>query len=670
MTITPKRAKALSLPTTNALTTPLWVGTPGNDTRVGGVDDDTMYGGLGNDNLSGSGGADRLFGQGGDDTLAGGDGKDFLEGGIGADNIDGGDGLDFVSYNATAGVNFALDNSIVATGDAVGDIVSKVENISGSNTGDDRLAGDAIANLLYGNGGNDTLFGKGGDDTLVGGIGIDILNGDGGDDILIGGAGADILTGGSGQDVASYYEEAAIVLSLDKLTPNAGAALGDTLFGIERVWGSNTGKDIISGNASANTIYGNGGNDKLSGRAGADVLSGGAGDDTIKGEDGDDTLIGGAGADWFVGGRGIDLVSYYTGRAAILSLDGSIFALGDALGDTFSGIEDVSGSNTGGDKLIGNGAANSLFGNGGNDKLYGQAGNDTLFGGAGRDALNGGTGNDTASYALGGAVKVSLDKSIAGTGAAAGDTFLSIENLFGSHLGSDVLAGNASSNVIYGNGGDDKLYGRAGNDLLVGNNGADRLDGGAGRDTASYTSDAGVVVSLDRSLVGKGAAKGDILTGIEILSGSISGADTLAGDETNNTLYGNGGNDILYGRAGNDTLIGGLGADRLSGGDGADQFHFYDKSELGDNITDFSEQDLIAIEGSAFGLGNYRGPIPSSLIQFRQSNAATHVDTRFVLRTTDNTLWFDKDGNAGIPSVLIADLPGNFDFLLSNIYIL
>ena len=45
-----------------------------------------------------------------------------------------------------------------------------------------------------------------------------------------------------------------------------------------------------------------------------------------------------------------------------------------------------------------------------------------------------------------------------------------------------------------------------------------------------------------------------------------AGADSLAGNESNNTLTGNAGNDILIGGAGNDVLLGGSGNDTLNGG--------------------------------------------------------------------------------------------------------
>ncbi len=67
------------------------------------------------------------------------------------------------------------------------------------------------------------------------------------------------------------------------------------------------------------------------------------------------------------------------------------------------------------------------------------------------------------------------------TGDAAGDTFSSIENVFGTAF-ADIIAGNAVANVIDGGDGNDMLFGMAGDDVIVGGWGADTLRGGAGND--------------------------------------------------------------------------------------------------------------------------------------------------------------------------------------------
>jgi len=66
---------------------------------------------------------------------------------------------------------------------------------------------------------------------------------------------------------------------------------------------------------------------------------------------------------------------------------------GDAAGDSYRGIENLTGSAYG-DLLMGDGGANTILGGGGNDQLNGQAGDDVLNGGAGIDVITGGAGDD------------------------------------------------------------------------------------------------------------------------------------------------------------------------------------------------------------------------------------------------------------------------------------
>ena len=58
------------------------------------------------------------------------------------------------------------------------------------------------------------------------------------------------------------------------------------------------------------------------------------------------------------------------------------------------------------------------------------------------------------------------------TGIAAGDTFISIENLMGSGF-NDLLLGTNGNNTIWGWNGNDTINGRAGNDTLYGGAGSD-----------------------------------------------------------------------------------------------------------------------------------------------------------------------------------------------------
>ncbi|WP_342238052.1 beta strand repeat-containing protein [Inquilinus sp. OTU3971] len=385
-------------------------------TTTGTEGSETLAGDGLRDQMDGGGDNDILDGLGADDYLLGGAGDDVLRGGAGGDVLDGSTGTDTASYFTSAGaVTVDLAAGTGSGGDAAGDTLSGIENLSGSNIGDDVLAGNAGANVLQGWGGGDVLRGGGGADTLEGGAGI---------------------------DTASYYTSAAgVTVDLATGTASGGDAAGDTLTGIENLSGSNLGNDILAGNGGANTLQGWGGDDVLRGGAGADVLEGGA---------------------------GIDTASWYTSAAGVtVDLAAGTSSGGDAAGDTLSGIENLSGSNLGGDVLSGNGGAN---------KLQGWGGDDTLRGGAGADALEGGAGIDTASYYTGAAgVTVDLAANTASGGDAAGDTLAGIENLSGSNLGGDMLTGSAGANVLQGWGGNDTLVGGAGKDTLAGGIGADTI---------------------------------------------------------------------------------------------------------------------------------------------------------------------------------------------------
>ncbi len=161
---------------------------------------------------------------------------------------------------------------------------------------------------------------------------------------------------------------------------NALLYKGDLRSLIENAKGG-SGADSITGNQAGNTLWGNAGNDSLSGGAGSDLL------------------LGGAGADRLDGGDGIDIASYQEATAGVTAdLLTPGLNTGEAAGDTFFFIEQLTGSNHA-DILRGDDAANTLTGLAGNDTLNGRGGNDVLFGGAGADNLTGGAGADTFVFA-------------------------------------------------------------------------------------------------------------------------------------------------------------------------------------------------------------------------------------------------------------------------------
>ena len=120
----------------------------------------------------------------------------------------------------------------------------------------------------------------------------------------------------------------------------------------------------------------------LSGGPGDDDLYGAVGLDTLAGGAGDDLLHGGPGADILNGGAGSDTASYASaGEAVVASLSAPLSNSGDAAGDTYIAIENLTGSRFA-------------------DALTGDAGDNVLTGGAGADVLDGLGGVDTARYAI------------------------------------------------------------------------------------------------------------------------------------------------------------------------------------------------------------------------------------------------------------------------------
>ncbi|ACP22266.1 possible protease (plasmid) [Sinorhizobium fredii NGR234] len=175
-------------------------------------------------------------------------------------------------------------------------------------------------------------------------------------------------------------------------------------------------------------------------------------------------------------------------QLARLRYDGSKVAVGNIAnalqykGDARSLIENAKGG-AGNDTITGNAAANTLWGNAGKDTLIGGDGNDNLVGGIGADRLDGGNGSDLANYYRAAAgIVADLHSPGANSGEAAGDTYVSVERLYGSAF-NDTLRGDNLANLLNGLGGNDVLHGRDGNDTLIGGGGADRLIGGSGADT-------------------------------------------------------------------------------------------------------------------------------------------------------------------------------------------
>lgn len=132
------------------------------------------------------------------------------------------------------------------------------------------------------------------------------------------------------------------------------------------------------------------------------------------------------------------------------------------------------------EKLYGREGNDYIVGQGGHDTLFGNGGDDILIGGSGGDTLVGGDGRDRAQYSNAqSGVFVNLANPEDNTGQAAGDTYMSIEDIYGSSF-NDVLHANWQDNRLWGGEGNDKLAGRWGDDSLFGMEGADTFVYAAG----------------------------------------------------------------------------------------------------------------------------------------------------------------------------------------------
>ncbi|MFY7759624.1 hypothetical protein [Aquidulcibacter sp.] len=378
-------------------------------TYTGG--DDVFKSGSGNDRLEGWGGNDWLDGGSGRDGILGGEGDDVLLGRAGIDGLVGGEGNDYLS---------------LGDGDDYTDWVLPI------------------------NGG---AWGEGGDDVFSGGQGQDSMFGGEGNDLFIADEDSswDWYDGGNGSDTVSYVKfSSAINYDLSVRAgwgwgPEARAFMGDGLNLIENITGTNF-NDVIRGDEVAN------------------ILKGGFGDDQLYGKAGNDTFEGGQGADKFFGEDGSDTASYENSQAAVwVSLHptaennwaGEGFG-GDAEGDTYSWVENLTGS----------AFADTLKGEGGYNNLIGGRGDDWFTATSGGDRHEGGEGFDTVDFSeLTSASWVDLNAGY-GQWAAGGTTYVGIEHLFGSNFG-DQFFGSARDETFSGGKGNDYLSGGGGSDTYV-----------------------------------------------------------------------------------------------------------------------------------------------------------------------------------------------------------
>jgi len=286
-------------------------GGAGPDSLMGTPGRDLMIGGAGDDIISGLGSANTMIAETGNDTYVVANTNDVV-----IENPN--EGSDTIISSVDYALPDNVEN-LTLTGMAIRGVGNALDNIITGDSGNNVLIGKAGADTLKGGPGSDTASyigspagvfvslaagtAAGGDaqgDTL---INIENLTGSAFDDTLEGDSGNNVLRGGLGTNTVSYeHADAGVQVSLALITPQATIGAGkDTLAGFKNVTGSEF-DDVLNGSPVANTLNGLDGNDTLIGGVGNDVLIGGIGNDKLDGGADNDTLTGGTGADVFVFG--------------------------------------------------------------------------------------------------------------------------------------------------------------------------------------------------------------------------------------------------------------------------------------------------------------------------------------------------------------------------------
>ncbi|WP_076593944.1 beta strand repeat-containing protein [Herminiimonas arsenitoxidans] len=483
----------------------------------------------------------------------GGSGDDTFIANAVANSFDGGLGINTVSYALSdVGVTVDLVAAAGTGGYAVGDTYTNIQNVIGS-TKDDLFIANSAANSFAGNGGIDTVsYAKATDgrgvtvnlDTRIGTggyaegdryQGIQNVIGTSYDDTFVASNSVNVFNGGLGVNTVSYAASTSgVTVDLINGTGSRGYAQGDQYISIQNVIGSSS-DDIFIANGAVNHFDGGASMPTSHNRVsyatdtanltidllsvGAIGLGGNAQGDTytniqdITGGSGNDTFIASAAANAFDGGGGTHNRVSYAADADDLTIDlltaGAIGLGGNAQGDTYTNIQDLTGG-AGNDTFIASAAVNNFDGGGGLHNRVSYA-------------------SDTADLIINLSDKPASGV-LAGTGSggyAQGDTYVNIQ---------DATGGN-------------------GNDLFIASLAANNFNGGAGTNTVSYaSSNSGVIVNLSALAVnglaantggGIGSyAEGDTYTLIQNVTGSAFN-DTFIGGAAANAFVGNGGSDTV-----------------------------------------------------------------------------------------------------------------------------
>ena len=396
-----------------------------------------------NDIIYGDEVANTLKGLGGNDQLYGGEGNDIIEGGEGVDIISGGGGTNTASFlGSSAGVYVNLATGTTIGGDATGDVLSAIQNLTGSNYGDE-LAGDA---------------------------GINIINTGIGDDYIDATAGADTYNGGDGFDTVDYSLATftSLNVTLSATTGysyhynSAGALIYQSLVSVEQVIGTSANDYFSSSGTNLNVTWdGNGGSDYISGGTGSDTYVYGQGygvvsisdsksaSNTIRFKAGttfDQLWAANSGGTLQLGIRGAaGYIQAYSNAATVGNNVIKFLDLGGVAQVDVTQVNAVYAGSDGADTLYGAATtSNLIFANNGDDTIYGAGGALSQKG----SIIAGGLGNDYIVTSSG------------------DDQFL-----FERGNGRDTIVdGGGQNSIIFGStvSANDVIYQVVGNDLYVG----------------------------------------------------------------------------------------------------------------------------------------------------------------------------------------------------------
>ncbi|GAO52969.1 alkaline phosphatase [Novosphingobium sp. MD-1] len=716
-------------------------GDAGRDLLIGGLGNDELIGGAGADAITGDDGADDIYGGADRDTLSGGRGDgDMVVGGAGDDTFRyaRGDGQDIyfddfaaywdVVWTSAGGWNSAAGYAYdAATGEVTGPGGIVIRKNLGTVADPDlqwlgRYDYDSTTQTLklFNPPANVTISANAGTDTIEFAPGINIQDvilrkSTNGRDLVLAISDEDEELGDTSKsrdsvtimdwylapgqiEKLAFYQTGILDISVGATNLVAGTDAADGT--IATPLQGTAGVDWITGAAGNDVIAGGSGNDILAGNSGFDTLKGEDGDDILYGGTGNDTLDGGAGKDILIGGAGQDIASYASASAAVRAHLSAIWAnSGDATGDEYYGIEDLTGG-SGADVLGGDSSQNELTGGAGNDTLMGNTGDDTYVWnyGNGADTIQEGSFTVQEAVTTAGNLASGYSVSIwAATGTKNGSNFywrlqikgpddsVVYDNSTFLYSASSGVAQPAPSSYIQSgwlggfartngqqvtrqyfdtslDGGQDELefgssislndltFIKNGNDLVIryGTSTSAQVtiknQGIANSAIETLKFYDGLSVSLVSVLVAANSSQLMGTGGDDLVTGQVGALDDI--------LSGGAGNDVLVGYAGNDTLLGGDGDDVLEGGLGADTLdggaHLTPASEAGVGDTARYVRSAAAVVVDLTLASAQAGATTSDsygdiLIGIENVTGSAYSDT-LTGNSTDNRL-FGLDGN-------------------------